>query len=202
LAPARAAPSLGRMRLPLRFVPGWRRAVLVGAPLTTGVALLVAAYAYSTSATAAAPPAPAPDLTLQLPEQPGLLIDVSGAVENPGLYRLPRGDRVYDAIAAAGGFSADADMSKLPNLAGRLRDGEQVKVAFKKTTSGTTASRVNLNQATLEELETVPGFSVALARDCYDYRVNYGGFQSTRELVEILGMSEADYIVARHYLTV
>ena len=185
----------------VRFVHGWRRLVLIGAPITTGIALLVAAYAYSTTATAASPSPPPADLTLQVPEQPGLLIDVSGAVENPGLYRLPRGDRVYDAIAAAGGLSTDADMSKLPNLAGRLTDGMQVKVAFKKTASGTTSVRVNLNQATLEELETVPGFSVAFARECYDYRVNYGGFQSTRELVDVLGMSEADYLVARHYLT-
>src|SRR5262245_20263104 len=185
----------------VRLGPGWRRLVLVGAPITTGAALLVGAYAYSSSASAAAPPAPPADLSVQVPDQPGLLIDISGAVENPGLYRLPRGDRVYDAIAAAGGLSAAADMSKLPNLAGRLRDGEQVKVGFKKTTSSTTTARVNLNQATLEELETVPGFSVAFARECYDYRVNYGGFQSTRELVDVLGMSEADYLVARHYLT-
>lgn len=185
----------------VRFVPGWRRLVLIGAPITTGIALLMAAYAYSTTATAASPASPPADVTLQVPEQPGLLIDISGAVENPGLYRLPRGDRVYNAIAAAGGLSSDADMSKLPNLAGRLTDGMQVKVAFKKTASATTSVRVNLNQATLEELEVVPGFSVAFARECYDYRVNYGGFQSTRELVDVLGMSEADYIVARRHLT-
>src|SRR5205814_7868784 len=68
------------------------------------------------------------------------------------------GDRVFDAIAAAGGLSPDADMSKLPNLAGRRTDGEQVKVGFAKTTSGIAVARFNLNTATLEELETVPGF--------------------------------------------
>jgi competence protein ComEA len=188
------------MRFPLRLVPGWRRWVLIGAPLTTATALLVAAYAYAISSGSAAPPPPA-DLRVNIPEPPGLLVDVVGAVENPGLYRLPRGDRVYDAIAAAGGFSADADMSRVPNLAGRLRDGEQIKVAFTKGTSGTVVTRVNLNQATLEELVSLPGFSDAFARECIDYRVNFGGFQSTRELVEILGMSEADYLVARRYLT-
>jgi competence protein ComEA len=187
------------MRFPLRLVPGWRRWVLIGAPLTTAVALVVAAYAYTTSATAATPRPPV-DAPLEIPEQPGLLVDIVGAVENPGLYRLPRGDRVYDAIAAAGGFSVDADMSRVPNLAGRLRDGEQVKVPFAKGPSGTVIARVNLNQATAQELATVPGFSDAFARECIDYRVNFGGFQSTRELVEILGMSEADYIVARRYL--
>jgi competence protein ComEA len=62
-------------------------------------------------------------------------------------------------------------------------------------------SRANLNTATLEELESVPGFTEALAKDVLDYRTNFGGFQSTRELVDILGMSEADFVIARHYLT-
>jgi len=114
---------------------------------------------------------------------------------------VPRGDRVYDAIAAAGGLSPDADLTKLPNLAGRLKDGEQVKVAFAKTTSGTVIARTNLNTATLEELVTVPGFTEAFAQDVIDYRVNFGGFQNTRELVDILGMSEAEYVIARRYLT-
>ena len=190
------------MRLPFRFVPGWKRIVLIAAPITAAAALLVGAYAYTAAATAAtATPASTPQPALELPAQPGLLVDVAGAVENPGLYRLPRGDRVFDAIAAAGGFSADADMSRIPNLAGRLTDGEQVKVPFAKSASGTVIVRVNLNQATLDELETIPGFSLAFAQECIDYRTNFGGFQNTRELVEILGMSEAVYVVARRYLT-
>jgi competence protein ComEA len=183
-------------------MPGWRRLVLVAAPLVVAIALAVAAYAYHASASASAPPpAPAGDPVLDIPADPGVLVHVVGAVENPGLYRLPRGDRAYDAIAAAGGLSPDADMSRLPDLAGRLSDGEQVKVAFAKTTSGTVIVRVNLNQATLDELETVPGFTAAFAEECIDYRTNFGGFQSTRELVEVLGMSEAEYAVARRYLT-
>ena len=82
-----------------------------------------------------------------------------------------------------------------------MKDGEQVKVAFAKTSSGTVVVRVNLNQATLQELETVPGFTAAFAAECVDYRTNYGGFQNTRELVDILGMSEAEYVIARRYLT-
>jgi competence protein ComEA len=136
-----------------------------------------------------------------VPAPSGLLVDVIGAVENPGLYRLARGGRVYDAIAAAGGLSPDADPTKLPNLAGRLKDGEQVKVAFAKTTSGTVMTRTNLNTATLEELVTVPGFTEAFAQDVIDYRTNFGGFQNTRELVDILGMSEAEYVICRRYLT-
>ena len=188
------------MRLPVRLIPGWKRPVLIAGPITIAVAAVTGAYAYSNTH-AAPPPPPITNPVLDVPAQPGLLIDVSGAVENPGLYRLPRGDRVFDAIAAAGGLSADADLSKLPNLAGRLKDGEQVKVAFAKTTSGTVVVRVNLNTATLDELETVPGFTAVFAQECIDYRTNYGGFQNTRELVDVLGMSEADYVIARRYLT-
>ena len=183
----------------VRFVPVWRRLVLIGAPLVAGMAVIVAAYAYTH--TAPPPPVTVTDPSLDVPPEPGLLVDVIGAVENPGLYRLPRGDRVYDAVAAAGGVSRDADMSRAPNHAARLTDGMQVKVPYATTTSGTVAVRVNLNQATLADLETVPGFNDALAHACIDYRTNFGGFESTRELVDVLGMSEADYLIARRYLT-
>ncbi len=189
------------MRIPIRFVPGWKRPLFLAVPVTLGLAAVAGAFAYSSSINASAPPAlPATNPALDVPVQPGLLIDVSGAVENPGLYRLPRGDRVFDAIAAAGGLSPDADMTKLPNLAGRLKDGEQVKVGFAKTASGTVTVRTNLNTATLEELETVPGFTPSFAQECIDYRTNFGGFQNTRELVDVLGMSDAEYVITRRYL--
>ena len=188
------------MRIPVRLVPVPKKLLLVVMPAVVAIAVALGAWLYA--GTARAPQAaPQPDPVLEVPAQPGLLVDVSGAVEKPGLYRLPRGDRVFDAIAAAGGLSADADLSKLPNLAGRLKDGEQVKVAFAKTSSGTVVVRVNLNQATLEELETVPGFTAAFAAECIDYRTNFGGFQNMRELVDILGMSEAVYVIARKYFT-
>jgi competence protein ComEA len=186
------------MRIHLRFVPGWKRLLLIAAPVAVALGLTIAAYLYSTAMSAAPP---ALDPALDVPSAPGLLVHVVGAVESPGLYRLPRGDRVFDAIAAAGGLSPDADLARLPDFAGRLKDGEQIKVAFAKSTSGTVIVRVNLNQATLEELVTIPGFTQAFAEECIDYRTNFGGFQNTRELVDILGMSEAEYVVARRYMT-
>jgi competence protein ComEA len=191
------------MRPNLRLIPGWKPILLLAAPIAIAVGAVAGAYLYSNSVAAAAA-ANHPVLTnpaLDVPAPSGLLVHVIGAVENPGLYRVPRGGRVYDAIAAAGGLSPDADLTKLPNLAGRLKDGEQVKVAFAKTTSGTVITRTNLNTATLEELVTVPGFTEAFAQDVIDYRTNFGGFQNTRELVDILGMSEAEYVICRRYLT-
>lgn len=193
------------MRNHLQLSPGWKRLLALALPVTMGIGAVVGAHLYmsagSPSAAAAAPPAP-PDATLNVPAPPGLLVDVIGAVGQPGHYRVKRGDRVYGAIAAAGGLTTDADLTKLPNLAGLLKDGEQIKVPFAKgAPGGTVISRTNLNFATIDELAVVPGFTEAFAQEVIDYRTSFGGFQTTRELVTILGMSEADYTIARRYLT-
>jgi competence protein ComEA len=195
------------MRNHLQLTPGWKRLVALSLPVLVGVGAVVGAHLYvsagspAAAAAAAAPVAPV-NPSLDVPAPAGLLVDVIGAVAQPGLYRMKRGDRVYNAIAAAGGLTTDADPTKLPDLAGRLKDGEQIKVPFAKgAPGGTVISRTNLNFATLEELAVVPGFSEAFAQEVIDYRTNFGGFQSTRELVTVLGMSEADYVVARRYLT-
>jgi competence protein ComEA len=186
----------------VRLIPSWKHILLFAGPIALSAGALAGAYLYTTSVSAAPDQTTNPGVgAIEVPPPAGLLVHVVGAVANPGLYRLPRGGRVYDAIAAAGGLSPDADLSKLPSLAGRLKDGEQVKVAFARTTSGTVITRTNLNTATLDELETLPGFSAAFAQEVIDYRTNFGGFQNTRELVEILGMSEAEYVIVRHYLT-
>jgi competence protein ComEA len=187
----------------LSFVPGWKPLVALALPLLLGIGAVAGAYLYSSAAVKPQPvQAAAAPANLDVPAPAGLLVHVVGAVEHPGLYRMKRGDRVYDAIAAAGGLSVEADITRLPNLAGRLKDGEQVKVAFVKGSSGgTVVTRVNLNTATVEELEVVPGFTSAFAQEVIDYRTNFGGFQNTRELVEILGMSEAEFVIARRYLT-
>ena len=191
------------MRNRPRLVPGWQGLLAFGLPVLVAIGGVVGAYFYSQSAAAATsrpPAAVAP--ALELPPPSGLLVDVVGAVVRPGLYRLPRGDRVYDAIAAAGGMTGYADSTRLPNLAGRLKDGEQIKVPLiKGAPGGTVVNRTSLNTATAEELALVPGFTEAFAQEVVDYRTNFGGFQTTSELVDILGMSESDFIIARRYLT-
>src|SRR3977135_1688715 len=101
------------MRSPIRLIPGWKRLLVLGLPVLVAIGTVVGAYVYASSA-AATPPrqAPAANAGLSLPPPAGLLIDVVGAVARPGLYRVPRGDRVYDAIAAAGGLTADADPTR------------------------------------------------------------------------------------------
>ena len=186
------------------LVPGWRVALIVVLPLVLCVAGLAGVLLFA--GPAAPPPAPAVDPGLDtLPAPGGLLVEVTGAVVHPGLYRVEKGERVSAAIAAAGGFAPDADPDRLPNMAARLRDGEQVKVPSRAGTSRSAASRaapVDLNAATVDELATVPGFTVELAAAAIRYRTEYGGFTTTRELVDVLQMSESDYILARRYLRV
>jgi competence protein ComEA len=185
----------------IRILPGGRRLLVLAVPALLGLGTVTASYLYA-SAGASATAREAPVIAALGPPAPtGLLIDVIGAVNHPGLYRMKRGDRVYDAIATAGGLLPNADPTRLPNMAGRLKDGEQIKVPFAKTVGATAITRTNLNTATLEELEVVPGFSVGLAEEVIDYRTNFGGFQNIRELVDVLGMSEADFVIARRYVT-
>jgi competence protein ComEA len=177
--------------------------LVLGLPVLIGLGGVAGAYFYWSLGPAAAARQAAPaNAGLDLPPPAGLLVDVVGAVARPGLYRVPRGDRVYDAIAAAGGLAAGADPRRLPDLAGRLKDGEQIKVPFANgAPGGTVITRTSLNFSTVEELSLVPGFTEAFAQEVVDYRTNFGGFQSTSELVDILGMSESDFVTARRYLT-
>ncbi len=186
----------------LRLPAGWRRPWLLLLPPLLAAGGLAGAWAFGPGAQP--PPQQPAALALRAPPPaPGLLVYVSGAVAHPGLYRLPRGERAYDAIAAAGGLLSTADLTRMPNLAQRLRDGQQIKVAFVKgAAGGISGGKLDLNAATLEELESVPGFSVQLAQAAITYRDAYGGFASTRELVSVLGMSEADYLVAKQYVKV
>ncbi len=190
------------MRNTIRLIPGGRRVLLFALPVVVGAGALAATYVFAQSNRPAGGAQLPVIQNLDLPPPSGLLVDVIGAVNHPGLYRMKRGDRVYDAVAAAGGLTDQADPTRLPDLAGRLKDGEQIKVPFARSTAGSVViTRTNLNTATLDELEVVPGFTAAFAQEVIDYRTNFGGFQNTRELVEVLGMSEAEFVVARRYLT-
>jgi competence protein ComEA len=130
-----------------------------------------------------------------------VLVYVSGAVEKPGMYRLPSGLRVIDAVIAAGGLRADADMARMPNLAGRLSDGKQVKVPVRGSTGSRTA-KLDINTATAAELATVPGIDGELAQQIVDFRDNYGPYASLTDLSTLLGLDRVFLATLRPYLTV
>ena len=119
------------------------------------------------------------------------LIDVAGAVQHPGLYRLPRGARVYDAIQAAHGTNPDANTDAV-NLARPLADGERVFVPRNgeptpSEPAGTTAV-VHINAASERELDALPGVGPATAAAIVAYRTAHGPFATIDELASVKGI--------------
>jgi competence protein ComEA len=129
--------------------------------------------------------------------KPQLIVDVTGAVRRPGLVHLAQGTRVADALAAAGGATAKADTG-LVNLAAPLADGEQVVVPSRGA-PGAAASAgpdappapVNLNTATVEQLDALPGIGPATAAKIVDFRQEHGFFRSVEELDAVPGIGPA-----------
>ena len=131
-------------------------------------------------------------------EEPlSVFVYVCGAVQKPGVYELPAGSRVYEALAAAGGLTEEADEKSL-NQAELLRDGSQITVYTKEEASslpapaGETAGsgKVNLNTAGKELLTTLPGIGDAKADAILQYREENGGFSSIEEIMQIEGIKE------------
>jgi competence protein ComEA len=132
-----------------------------------------------------------------------LVVDVTGLVHRPGVYTFHQGDRVVDAIRAAGGAKSGADLTSI-NLAALLTDAQQIVVG--KTTgtgpvssigsggassSGSGATPVvNVNTATLDELEALPGIGPVLAQKIIDYRTQHGPFQSVNDLLNVSGIGD------------
>lgn len=130
------------------------------------------------------------------PQDRELRVSVAGAVARPDVYRLRAGSLVQDALRAAGGATAEADLSQL-NLAREVRDQEQIWVPSA-AQPGTTpspapdqAGRLNLNAATTSELETLPGIGPELARRIVAFRDQEGPFGSPDELRNVPGIGDA-----------
>ena len=201
----------------------WSRPVVAGAGAVVAVAVLVVVgLAFLGSA------APAPKLTLPRadpgsapvdgsapaggPSSPSLpvappvtvTVHVAGQVASPGVYAVPAGGRVADAVIAAGGTSGEADVEQL-NLAARVSDGERIYVPRKGEAAapvvngppgttpkgGTAAGPIDLNTATAEQLEALPGVGPATSKAILAYRTSHGRFRSVTELLEVPGIGPA-----------
>ena len=146
-------------------------------------------------------------------EQELITVDVKGAVKSPGIYDLPVGSRVHDAVQRAGGLTEEAD-SKSLNLAQKVSDEALVYVpskgeaaAIQQTASGTTPStskdkKVNLNKASLEELKQVKGLGGKRAQDIIDHREANGKFKSVDELKKVSGIGAKTIEKLKDYVTV
>ncbi|WP_246531020.1 ComEA family DNA-binding protein [Streptomyces bathyalis] len=139
-----------------------------------------------------------------------LVVDVSGKVRRPGIYKLPNGARVADALEAAGGVRPGTDVSGL-NRARRVVDGEQIVAGGASPGSGARPGAgaagadpsggpaaggappgglMSLSAATTEQLETLPGVGPVLAQHIVEYREEHGGFTSLDQLKEVNGIGE------------
>ena len=147
------------------------------------------------------------------PEQDLITVDVKGAVKSPGIYDLPVGSRVHDAVQKAGGLTEEAD-SKSLNLAQKVSDEALVYVptkgeeaASQQAASGTTPStskekKINLNKASLEELKQVKGLGGKRAQDIIDHREANGKFKSVDELKKVSGIGAKTIEKLKDYVTV
>jgi competence protein ComEA len=152
--------------------------------------------------------AAAPAIEVDDPDRGGMLVvHVAGAVHRPGVYRMRRGARVDDAVTRAGGPRRRADLGAV-NLAAELEDGRQILVPLRAPAApaappGSPATAapsagaapapgvpLNLNTATLEQLDALQGIGPATAQQILDYREQHGGFGSVEELDQVPGIGE------------
>ena len=146
-----------------------------------------------------------------------ITVDIKGAVKKPGVYELPSDSRVNDAVLLAGGVTAEADRQSV-NFAQKLNDeavvyvasqGENISVVATNTTvtsrvetAGDSSDKVNLNTATLADLQTISGIGQKRAQDILDYRDSNGGFKSVDDLSNVSGIGEKTLEKLREEVTV
>ncbi|MDQ2839151.1 MAG: ComEA family DNA-binding protein, partial [Actinomycetota bacterium] len=147
---------------------------------------------------------------------PELVVDVVGKVHRPGLYRLPPGSRVDDAIVAAGGVLAGVDPLSV-NLARKLSDGEQLAIGLATVApappdslsstggdpagTGPAAGPIDLNAATASQLDTLPGVGPVLAQRIVDWRTQHGRFDSVDQLQDVSGIGDAKFADLKSLVT-
>ncbi|MDP2949326.1 MAG: ComEA family DNA-binding protein [Chloroflexota bacterium] len=175
----------------------WLVVALAAVPLLIGIGVLVDRQLQG----------PRP-LEIRLDETPAIAIQVyvAGAVSQPGVYYLKDGDRWIDAVEAAGGPSADADLETV-NLARRLHDEDQVLVPRLGESSGSSSTasqdqRTNVNSAPASVLDTLPGLGAVRSQKIVDSRAQDGPFSRPEELVERKLIPQSVYEQIRDLITV
>lgn len=161
-------------------------------------------------------PADDPLLTV-LSEPAPIVVDIRGAVKYPGVYSLLEGDRLIDAINAAGGYLPDAQ-TKMLNHAMKvhdeffiyvLREGEEVEplasvglLGQHEEETAVDESTVNINLANMQELMTIPGIGPSKATAILEYREEHGPFQTVESIMEVSGIGQKTFDKLKTYISV
>ena len=138
-----------------------------------------------------------------------LSIDIEGAVKNPGVYTLKNGGLIQDAINAAGGLLETADnelVAKDINRAEPLKNNQKINIPFKveaapQVAGEETSNKININTATIEQLDTLPGIGPVYAQRIIDYRKKKS-FSSLEEIMEIQGIGEKTFEKFKDLITI
>ncbi|RLQ85989.1 helix-hairpin-helix domain-containing protein [Mycetocola zhadangensis] len=183
--------------------------VLLIGGLSVAVVISLLGSAGSTSTLAVSPPPTLPTSTE--PSGVAVYVHILGAVAAPGVYQLRDGDRVLDAVAAAGGFTPNADQRGV-NLARFAVDGEQILVpeigagppgtAAPPGGGATAPSKVNLNTATSEQLEELPRLGPEMASRIIAWRDANGPFTAVEDLMNVTGIGEKTFDALKDLVTV
>ncbi len=134
----------------------------------------------------------------EAPEPEMITVHLVGAVNNPGVYQLPVGARVYELLEKGKGFSSDADQEAI-NQARPLLDGEQIyvhrigEIPAPAVATGSSGSKININRASAAELTALPGIGDVRANQIVSYREEHGLFNSIDQIMDVSGIGESTF---------
>ncbi|NOH03454.1 MAG: ComEA family DNA-binding protein [Chloroflexi bacterium] len=165
-------------------------------------------------------PAGDPIVLQPAPTKAPIAVHVIGAVPRPGLYEFAEGARVQDAIDAAGGLLSSADVESI-NLAALLEDGQQLTIPYKAgqepaeetavplelpgppaTEAPEDQDLININTATAEELDSLPGIGPTIAQRIIDYRTENGPFETIEDIMDVSGIGPSTFDQIKDLITV
>jgi competence protein ComEA len=176
----------------LNFTPIQKRALLAMSAIVVVVSIFIVLRGNTEEVTA-------PAVIVEQVQAPQIFVDVTGAVNTPGVYTLTASSRVIDAIKAAGGSAPGADLSTI-NLARVLADGEQIYVDAAVTNSKgvrvSTPKRsgpININRATVSDFDSLDGIGPVIASRIVEYRKTHGPFITIEDLQKVSGIGVAKF---------